>query len=93
MRWLGKKGSAVLDRWTPLHLVVWFIVGLSIGYLDLSRWWIWPVVLLGGYTWSTVEMALETLTGLELQVEGRLNRWVADPLMAVVGSSAGMYIV
>jgi len=93
MRWIGKRGKAFFDAWSIVHFAFWLVVGANFEQLQLSPWLRWSLVIAGAFVWEFIEVALDTLTNLEMTHEGRLNRWVSDPLMAVAGSAAGMYLI
>jgi hypothetical protein len=62
----------------------------QIGVPHLVRW---PLVLLGAYAWEIIEGWLDERTDLKMTKEGWVNRWVSDPVMAVVGAFLGMCLV
>lgn len=93
MQWFGPRGKAFFDAWTVVHLAFWLVVGANFEQLELAQWLRWVLIMSGALLWEVVEIALASLTKMEMTQEGRLNRWVSDPLMAVAGSAAGMYII
>ena len=44
--------------------------------------------------WEVVELMLDRFNLMDNMVhEGLINRWVSDPIMAVIGGAIGMYLV
>ena len=93
MKWIGSRGKAFFDAWTIVHLAFWLVMGANFQQLGLFPWWRWSIIIIGAFLWECIEVALDTLTKMEMTHEGSLNRWVSDPLMAVIGSAAGMYLI
>jgi len=94
MQFFGKRGDAFFDAWTIVHLAFWIAVGGNLEHLQLEHWIRWPAVLLGAYIWEILESWLDT-SGLmqNMTRESWVNRWVSDPLMALVGTFLGMLTI
>lgn len=89
----GPQGGALIDRWTLVHLAFWFVIGANMEVLHIPHWFRWPGLLLGAFAWEVLEELLEVYTDMVAEPESRLNRWISDPLMAIIGGAAGMYLV
>jgi hypothetical protein len=89
MKWFGKRGVAFFDVWTIVHLAFWIVVGAVFVMSGLAhKWWIWPLVVGGAYVWEFVEVAMEHFwPNRVLTWEGKVNRWISDPIMAIVGTA------
>ena len=87
MKWFGKRGVAFFDFWTIIHLSFWIVVGTIFTMVGVAHeWWIWPLALAGAYVWEFVETAIEHFWPKRvLTWEGKVNRWISDPLMALIG--------
>lgn len=95
MRWFGKRGIAFFDVWTVIHLAFWLVVGAVFVMVGAAHaWWIWPLVIGGAYVWEIFETLLEHFVPERvLTFEGKMNRWVSDPLMAIVGTGAAILML
>jgi len=89
----GAQGGSFIDRWTFVHLAFWFVIGANTEALQIPHWVRWPGLLAGAFLWEVVEHLLEKHTSIVAEPEGYLNRWVSDPLMAIIGGGIGMYWV
>jgi len=87
------NGEAFLDRWTLVHLALWFVVGANMQALGVPQLWRWPIILVGAYVWEIIESLLEEHTKLVMVQESPINRWVSDPLMGILGGSLGMVLL
>lgn len=87
------NGEALLDRWTLVHLAFWFVIGANLEALHVPTYARWLVLMGGAYVWEVIEELLEVYTSVVAQPESHLNRWVSDPIMAIVGGLAGMYLM
>lgn len=86
------SGEAFIDRWTLVHIAFWFVVGANLQALGVEYMWRWPIILIGAYLWEIIELLLEEYTNLVAVPESAINRWVSDPLMSVIGGTAGMVL-
>lgn len=93
MRLFGKRGDAFFDAWTIVHLAFWFVIGANMEQLHFPHWLRWTGVIAVAYLWEVFESWLDSTSTIEMTRESWLNRWVSDPLMAVVGSMAGMLVI
>jgi hypothetical protein len=89
----GKPGQGILDRWSFVHLAVWFAVGGNLGAQHVSLVSCLAIFVVGAYLWEVVETTLEKYTNLVAVHEGPLNRWVSDPAMALIGGFAGVWFL
>ena len=87
------NGEAILDRWTLVHLAWWFVIGANMESQHMG--WVarWVIIMVGAFAWEVIETAMEKYTSMVAQPESYLNRWVSDPLMAVIGGGAGMFLL
>jgi len=93
MQWFGKRGESFFDAWTVVHLAFWLVVGANFEQVGVPHFWRWAIILVGAFVWEAIEVVLDSRTDLEMTHEGKLNRWVSDPIMAVAGGAAGMYLI
>jgi len=93
MQFFGKRGTAFFDAWTIVHLCFWLVVGANFKQIGAPPFLFWPLVGVGAYAWEIVESWLDEYTNLEMTKEGRINRWVSDPIMAYVGSLLGWMLI
>lgn len=84
------NGEALLDRWTLVHLAFWFVIGANMNALKVGNVWAWVLVMTGAFAWEVIETLLEKHTSAVAAPESYINRWVSDPLMAVLGTLLGM---
>ena len=87
------NGEAFLDRWTLVHLALWFVIGADMHALGVPHMWRWPIILVGAFVWEIIETALEKYTKLVMVQEVPYNRWISDPLMGILGGSLGMVLL
>jgi hypothetical protein len=87
------NGEAFLDRWTLVHLAFWFVIGANMEALHVDGIWRWALIIVGAYAWEVIETGLEKYTNVVAAPESYLNRWVSDPLMAVLGGLLGMWLL
>lgn len=87
------NGEAFLDRWTLVHLAFWFVIGANMQAIGIDQMWRWPIILVGAYVWEIIETGLEKYTNLVAAPESIINRWVSDPLMGIIGGTAGMLLL
>ena len=93
LRLFGKRGDALLDAWSLVHLAFWFMVGANLEQLGWAQWTRWTLVGVGAILWEFVETWLDAKTDLEMTKESFANRWLSDPLMAFVGAFFGMLAI
>jgi hypothetical protein len=105
MSWLWpiRTGQTVVDVWSVCHLCFWVVYGFNFWAVCLRAhytppWWV-------GYTLAVAAallfaLAWELLEGFYLEKHGWVlfkeiwfNRWLSDPLMAVLGTALGLYLV
>jgi hypothetical protein len=88
----GRAGFC--DWWSLLHFCVWLVVGALARWRLRGRRPLWAVVagtLLAAYLWEITELAIAKAPFLWSNRESSLNRWVSDPLMALVGVPLGWW--
>jgi len=93
MKLIGKRGEAFFDAWTIVHIAFWFVIGANMEHLGVSHWIRWPAALAGAYVWEVVEQWLEAHAPFDVTPESWQNRWISDPLMALIGTLLGMLIL
>ena len=95
MKWFGERGKAFFDAWTVIHLAFWLVVGAVFVMAGVAgKWWVWPVVFAGAYIWEVAETLFEHFVPERvLTWEGKVNRWISDPLMAVIGVGAAIWLL
>jgi hypothetical protein len=95
--WPIRSGQTFFDVWSVVHLAFWLVVGGNLEALHQ----IGKLPALGlaygcgfalSFGWEILERILE-LNGLVKIPEGKLNRWVSDPLMALIGMALGIFLV
>lgn len=93
-QFFGIRGQAFFDAWTIIHLAFWIAVGGNLEHMQIAHWIRWPVVLASAYLWEITESWLDE-SGLMagMTTESWVNRWVSDPLMALVGTFLGMLTI
>ena len=93
MQFFGKRGQAFFDAWSIIHLAFWIVIGGNMEQLDWPHVVRWPAILLGAYVWEILESWLDEKTQLKMTKEGWINRWVSDPVIALVGAFLGMLVI
>jgi fucose 4-O-acetylase-like acetyltransferase len=89
----GKRGDALLDAWSLVHLAFWFMVGANLAQLNIALWLCWVLTIGGAFVWELIETWLDELDWFQMTKESKLNRWVSDPIMACIGMPIGMYVI
>lgn len=85
MIWFGSAGQAFCDRWSLIHLAFWAFVCGDMAALGVPLWAYWLIVIAGAFTWEVIEQyVFERWLKMVRHPETMLNRWVSDPLMAVL---------
>ena len=90
--WPIRTGKTFFDRWTLVHLAFWYVVGANLSSQKVSWWVSFGIMIVGAYLWEAFEQEILEPRGKVKFPEGKLNRWVSDPLMAVVGGGLGWWI-
>ena len=93
MRLVGRVGSSFLDFWSLAHFGLPLILGMDFESQKWSHALLFPLVMVGAFLWEVLERRMEK-TGVPFRIEkheGPWNRWVSDPLMAVIGYWFGVY--
>ena len=85
MTWFGKTGVAFFDRWSVIHLCFWMVACGDMAAKGIKWWLYWPITVGVAYFWEVFEQyIMERKMGWVAHPESLINRWVSDPLMAVI---------
>jgi hypothetical protein len=101
MSWLWpiQTGQTFFDTWSICHLCFWIVYGYNYVATCLKRkapaklWQALLVALIFAYAWECFEGFVLEPHGWVMFKEVWFNRWLSDPLMAVVGTVGGLYLV
>ena len=101
MSWLWpiRTGQTFFDTWTICHFCVWLVFGYNFVAVYLKRQQIppvWLALLLAmtmAYAWEFIEAFYLEKHGWVMFKEVWFNRWVSDPLMAILGTALGVFLV
>lgn len=100
MRWLWpiKTGESFFDLWSLTHFAFWYVVGADVKALQAAgkvKGLLYPLLLAlaFAFVWELVERYGFEPRGLVVFPERWWNRWISDPLMAVVGVWVGWWVV
>jgi hypothetical protein len=66
------------------------VIGADLFALDVPMNERWIIILVGALLWEVIETGLEKFTDIVNEPESFLNRWISDPLMAIIGGYVGM---
>lgn len=85
MLWFGKTGTAFFDRWTVIHLCFWVVACGNMAAKGVPLWLYALLTLGGAFVWEVLEQyVVERKLGWVKHPESPLNRWVSDPITAVL---------
>ena len=88
------QGKVLLDRWSIVHFCFWLVIGANFEAMGVPMLWRWILIIAGALVWEGIELALEHYKPSAVVThETAFNRWISDPLMGVVGGSAGMFLI
>lgn len=98
MSWLWpiKTGQTFFDTWSICHVCFWLVYGYNFVATCLKYKWAAPLwlgvllALIGAYAWECFEGFVLEPRGWVMFQEVWFNRWVSDPLMAVIGALVGI---
>jgi len=97
--WPVKTGRTFVDLWTICHLCFWVVIGFNWGALALKNkalhsWWLpYLCALAGAFLWEVFEGQVLERLGVVRYPEVWFNRWLSDPLVALVGVGLGLWLV
>lgn len=99
--WPVHTAQTFIDVWSVVHLCFWVVFGANVEAIFLARrlqtrlayLLAAGVALLLACVWEVVEWQLVEPRGLALHLESTLNRWVSDPMMAMIGMMGGIHLV
>ena len=94
MKWLyGETGRSFIDRWSAIHFASGVVIGANLEAFALAIWLRLVVCLVLAYTWEVIELQLQLHTDIVKHPESKLNRWVSDPIMMILGAALGGWLV
>lgn len=76
-----------LNGWSIVHFLFWLLVGTIAAWKMSPHASLGKVLLfslLGAYAWELFELSISRIPGLWSLTESSWNRWVSDPLMALL---------
>ena len=92
--WPIKTGQTFFDVWSICHFAAGVIIGYDVAAQNRSLLRLVIITLILGYLWEVVETGIEKFFPKFIKHhEGKLNRWVSDPLMVLVGALLGSWLV
>ena len=96
MKWLYPivTGKTLVDTSTVIHLCFWVFLGSCFAYAKAPLYRAIAACVALAYVWELVEIRCEARWPQVWQhSEGALNRWVSDPLTAVLGVWLAYWLV
>ena len=78
----------MIDRWTLVHFLFWFVIGANYVWLKVPLPWAIGGTVAGAYAWEVVELLLER-RGWVSGNEPARNRWISDPAVSLLGAACG----
>jgi hypothetical protein len=95
MNWLWpiRTGKTFIDVWSLIHLAFWFTASGIMRARGVRGWLLWTVAIGGAYAWEVIEKFYFEPHGWVRFPESALNRWLSDPLMAVLATLLAWYLL
>lgn len=101
MNWLWpiKTGRTFFDVWSICHFAFWLVFGFNWGAVALRNksehaWWLpYVVAVVGALLWEVVEGQVFEPLGFVRHPEAWFNRWLSDPLVAVIAVLFALWLV
>lgn len=100
MSWLWpiKTGQTFFDTWSICHVCFWLVYGYNFVAVCLKYKWTVSLelgvllALVCAYVWECFEGFYLEPRGWVMFQEIWFNRWVSDPLMAIIGAMIGIVL-
>lgn len=94
MGWLvGQTGKSFFDGWSIVHLAFWIVIGSTIAAFHVPFLVGMLINMAFAYGWEIFERYAEKRwPNVWRHPESKINSWISDPLMCVLGTIIG-YII
>jgi hypothetical protein len=91
--WFGTTGTSFFDRWSIVHLAFWFVACADMRARNVPALPYWLITVGVAYLWELFEWQVLEPHGWVKHPESPINRWVSDPLMAVLAGFAAWFLM